>query len=108
MNRLTTTLRSAYRFVRGGGEPSLLRRRKYHELREKAERSVLCEAAARPGMFFSVSCPACGGAEVSDTFSNPVGFRFTRCAVDGTVYMNPAPSLETLGRLYNDESYSMH
>jgi SAM-dependent methyltransferase len=85
-----------------------LRRQKYHLLREKAELSVLSEARSRPEMFFSVKCPACGGAETSDMFSNPVGFRFARCAVDGTVYMNPAPSLDTLGRLYNDESYSMH
>ncbi|MEX2113602.1 MAG: class I SAM-dependent methyltransferase [Pirellulales bacterium] len=108
MTPIKSTLRAGYRFVRGGGEPSLLRRRTYHEGRIRAERAVLSEAVSRPDLFCAVNCPACGGAEVSDRFFNPVGFSFCVCAADGTVYMNPAPTLATLARLYNDESYSMH
>ncbi|MEX0679279.1 MAG: methyltransferase domain-containing protein [Pirellulales bacterium] len=107
VNAIASTLHSAYRFVRGGGEPSLLRRRHFHERRREAEIAVLSEAASRPDIFVAVKCPACGGSEVSDRFSNPVGFSFSVCACDGTVYMNPGPTLQTLARLYNDESYSM-
>ena len=98
----------AYRLVRGGGHPSLLRRRQYHIDRQQAERAVLAEAETRPDLFTAVACPGCGGAEVSDRFSNPIGFSFDMCRQDGTVYMNPAPTLETLERLYNDESYTTH
>lgn len=101
-------LRAGYRFVRGGGEPSLLRRREYHERRQSAESAVLSEAAGRPEMFRPVACPACASAEVRDRFSNAVGFSFCECARDGTVYMNPVPTLDTLARLYNDESYTKH
>jgi SAM-dependent methyltransferase len=92
--------------VRGGGEPGLASRKEYHIRRQIAERAVLNEAGSKPGMFIPVTCPACGQAESKDSFRNPVGFSFTVCAVDGTVYMNPAPTSDTLARLYNDESYS--
>jgi SAM-dependent methyltransferase len=105
---LREVLWPAYRFVRGGGHPSLLRRRQYHIDRQKAERAVLAEARLRPDMFTVVACGACGGAEVSDHFSNPIGFSYDVCRQDGTVYMNPAPTLATLTRLYNDESYTTH
>lgn len=98
--------RSTYRLVLGGGEPALARRQEYHRRRRVAEEAVLRDATTRSEMFHAVSCPACDRSEVSDTFRNPVGFSFSVCAHDGTVYMNPAPSLETLTRLYNDESYS--
>lgn len=100
------TLRAGYRFVRGGGEPTLMRRRTYHERRRRAERAVLDEAVGRPEMLTPVSCPACGGSKTRDRFSNSVGFSFCVCDDDGTVYMNPAPAPETLARLYNDDSYS--
>lgn len=106
---IRSKLRPTYRFIRGGGEPSLLRRRQYHIHRADAESAVLREATARPEMFVAVAaCPACGGSEVSGRFSNPVGFSFNVCRQDGTVYMNPVPSAETLARLYNDQSYSTH
>jgi SAM-dependent methyltransferase len=98
----------AYRFVRGGGHPSLLRRQQYHLGRQTVETAVLAEARTRPEMFTAVTCPACGGADVSDHFSNSVGFSFDVCGQDGTVYMNPAPAPATLERLYNDESYTTH
>ena len=48
------------------------------------------------------------GGEVSEVFSNPVGFWFAICGTDGTVYMNPVPTEETLARLYNDTAYSFN
>jgi SAM-dependent methyltransferase len=101
-------LRSAYRLIRGGGEPGLLRRKEYHVRRAAAEKDVLEEVKCNPGMFRAVSCPACGKSVTSTEFCNPVGFSFGICAQDGTVFMNPAPSLETLSRLYNHESYSTY
>lgn len=106
MSTLKTTLRAGYRLVRGGGEPTLLARRRYHQQRQRAETAVLSEAQSRPETFVRVACPACGGTETCDHFSNPVGFSFDVCDVDGTVYMNPAPAPQTLERLYNDQSYS--
>lgn len=105
MTRTANILSAGYRLVRGG-EPSLLRRKEFHARRQIAERAVLKEAESNLDMFTVVSCPACGRPEVSDAFRNPVGFSFATCAHDGTVYMNPAPSSDTLLRLYNDESYS--
>jgi SAM-dependent methyltransferase len=105
MTRAMNMLRTGYRLVRGG-DPSLLRRKEFHARRQVAERAVLKEAESNRGMFTVVSCPACGRSEASDAFRNPVGFSFATCAHDGTVYMNPAPSYDTLGRLYNDESHT--
>jgi SAM-dependent methyltransferase len=108
MNGLVTTLRGAYRLVVGGGEPGLVRRKEYHLRRQVAEQTVLQEAKTKQGMFTTVTCPACGQTETSDQFVSPVGFSFSVCAADGTVYMNPAPTIETLNRLYNDESYATY
>jgi len=55
-----------------------------------------------------LASPACGSSATGSQFSNPVGFFFSVCAADGTVYMNPAPTLETLARLYNDQAYTRH
>jgi cyclopropane fatty-acyl-phospholipid synthase-like methyltransferase len=108
VSAIKNTLWAGYRLVRGGGHPSLLRRRQYHARRQESERAVLCEASTRPDMFLAVACPACGGSDVCDRFSNSIGFSFCTCARDGTVYMNPAPSADTLERLYNDEAYTAH
>jgi SAM-dependent methyltransferase len=108
MSKVINTLRAGYRLIRGGGEPGLMRRKEHHVRRAMAERAVLREAKTNADMFHAVTCPACGKPETSSTFSNPVGFSFAICANDGTVYMNPAPSLATLSRLYNDESYSTY
>jgi len=108
VSRIRNIIRSGYRLVRGGGEAALLRRKEFHVGRAAEEMSVLKEAKSNPGMFSAVVCPACGKPETSSDFCNPVGFSFGICAHDGTVYMNPAPSLDTLSRLYNHQSYSTY
>lgn len=108
MSGLRKTLRAGYRLIVGGGNPSLLLRKQYHEGWHKAAETVLREAKSRPEMFVPVYCPACGGSDVRSTFSSGPGLPYSECAIDGTVYMNPAPTLETLGRIYNDDSYSTH
>jgi SAM-dependent methyltransferase len=108
MSKVRNTLRSGYRLVLGGGEPGLLRRKEFHRRRTIAERAVLNEAKADPSMFRVVPCPACGSSKTSGGFTNSVGFSFAICACDGTIYMNPAPSMATLSRLYNDASHTAH
>jgi SAM-dependent methyltransferase len=97
-------LRSMYRAIIGGGEPSLLKRKRYHEMRAVAERRALSDQSH--GRFLPAVCPACGSNDVRERFKNPVGFGFAQCLHDGMVYMDPLPSSTVLHELYNDPSYA--
>lgn len=96
----------AYYLVSGRGGGWLGHKQQYHERRAAMEREFLAEARLDPSLLRARRCPACGGERVSERFANEVGFSFARCAGDGTVYMDPAPTEEMLGRLYNDPAES--
>jgi SAM-dependent methyltransferase len=100
--------RSLVHAVTGGGAEFLRHKREYHRRRAEAERRVLGEAAQHPELLRATRCPACGGDRVARRFDNPVGFRFAVCGEDGAVYMDPAPTEETLQRLYNDDAYAFN
>lgn len=105
MSTLRKFLRSGYYLVRGGGESYLIKKKEYHRRRQASERKVIEEAKSNPGMFHKNHCPACE-SEGGERFTSPVGFSFAICPNDGMVYMDPVPTETTLGRLYNDPSYS--
>lgn len=105
---LRKTGRHIYYTIRGGGKPELVHKRKYHQLRSENERQFLEEARANPELLKPNHCPACASENRRDQFTNPVGFQFSECAECGTVYMDPVPTDESLGRLYNHESYTFH
>jgi 2-polyprenyl-3-methyl-5-hydroxy-6-metoxy-1,4-benzoquinol methylase len=94
--RMKNLLRSLYYGVTGRGAGFLAHKQEYHQRRAAAEREVL----ARPSAFRENSCPSCGG-RAGERFTNPIGFSFACCPVDGTVYMDPVPTDETLRELYN-------
>jgi len=107
------SLRRALRHVRGivlaQGADYVFHKRVYHDGRAHALRAFIESTQSTTGLFVDNACPACGRAEGSSkSFENRVGFRFVTCPVDGTVYMDPVPSEEALGALYNhpSESYS--
>lgn len=82
-----------------GRAPFLAVKRKYHQERARLERATLLRAEAQPDLLVENRCPVCGGREPSWRFTNPVGFSFSRCASDGTVFMDPVPSDELLAEL---------
>lgn len=102
------TGRRIYYTIRGGGKPELVHKQKYHQLRAENERRFLEETRSNDGLMKENQCPACASKNKSERFANPVGFEFAVCAGCGTVYMDPVPTDESLGRLYNDDSYTFH
>lgn len=105
---LRGTARSAYYLIRGGGKPELDHKRVYHKLRADCEQKFVAEARENPLLLKPNYCPACGSQAKREEFTNPVGFHFGVCADCGTVYMDPVPTDDSLGRLYNDASYAFH
>ena len=92
---------SAYYALSGRGGGFLQHKREYHRRREEMEREFLRRAETDGSLMRRVACPACGDHTGAFAFASPVGFNFDRCAADGTIYMNPAPTEESLGELYN-------
>ena len=102
-------LYNLYCAVSGNGGGFLQHKREYHERRSTLERKLLDEARSRQRLFTDNVCPACGKRSNGRAqFTSPIGFTFTMCPNDGTIYMDPVPTEETLSRLYNDpaESFS--
>lgn len=107
-NYLKGALYSLYCSVTGRGGGFLAHKKEYHRRRIEMERRLLAEAKENPDLFCENVCPACGvKKEPARRFSNRVGFSFAVCPDDGTTYLDPVPTEETLQRLYNDpaESY---
>lgn len=91
--------------ITGQPSPMLERKRRYHRAREAVEREVLA-SKTNAEVFVRNECPVCGSTASSREFENPIGFSFKQCAKDGTVYMDPVPTNETLTYLYNHASYT--
>ncbi len=91
-----------YYALSGRGGRFLDDKRSYHQARVEAERRLLDEARSGAPVLRDNHCPVCGERRARSRFSNPVGFEFVECDADGTVYMDPVPTDETLARLYND------
>lgn len=71
------------------------------------ERHILSEAVTNQNLFRTNTCPVCEeDKEPARRFKNKIGFSFAVCADCKTVYIDPAPTEETLQRLYNDPAES--
>jgi len=91
----------------GQGLDHVRHKRAYHEGRARAVRAFVESTRSKSGLLVDNACPACGRAGgSSNTFENRIGFRFVTCPADGTVYMDPVPSDDALGALYNHPSES--
>jgi SAM-dependent methyltransferase len=103
---LKTRLWQALYEVRGfvtGHEPLLQQKQSYHAKRRTLERSFLKKARVGFELQYR-TCPVCHRLDIEYTFTNEVGFRFQVCKTDGTMFMNPVPSEESLGELYNSDA----
>ena len=102
---LRETLYAAKCLVTGGGGGFLRHKSQVHARRAVAQSRVLKEFLTNPSLFRANSCPACGERlSPRDHFQNPLGYSFNECPADGTIYMDPVPTDETLARMYNDPS----
>lgn len=101
-----TTTYAAYCLLTGRAR-FLEVKREYHREREALERATLLRAEAEPSLLMEGRCPTCGEREASWNFRNRVGFCFSRCAKDGSVFMDPVPSEDLLAELYNDPAENL-
>lgn len=107
MSKLTESLYPWYCALTGRGGQFLAFRRELHSRRAAAEKRVLAEAERDSSLFRPNVCPACERRiEPRTEFKNPVGYHFAICPGDGTVFMDPLPTDETLERMYNDPAES--
>ncbi len=51
--------------------------------------------------FVNIACPACGSKSVNEDI-NVLGFQYSECADCRTIYVNPRPTLEDLGKFYSN------
>lgn len=85
----------------------LAHKQEYHRRRHEMERELIKESLTNPNLFKANICPVCENEkEPERRFSNKVGFSFAVCADCKTIYIDPAPTEETLQRLYNDPAES--
>ena len=107
MNHPMKAMRSLWYFVTGGGADFIHKRRSFIDLRRRMETEVIEQAHSEPSPFRENTCPVCGLRSISKTFKNPVGFSFSVCASDGTVFMDPVLTEDTLEKLYNNPAYEV-
>jgi 2-polyprenyl-3-methyl-5-hydroxy-6-metoxy-1,4-benzoquinol methylase len=104
---MKSTLYSLYCVITGRGGNFLAHKREYHRRRQEMERQIINEALTSPNLFKANTCPVCEiEKEPAKRFKNKVGFSFAVCADCKTIYIDPAPTEETLQRLYNDPAES--
>ncbi|HMJ14471.1 MAG TPA: class I SAM-dependent methyltransferase [Polyangiaceae bacterium] len=101
-------LRGLYFVASGEGANMFAHKREYHRRRAAMEKQFLAEGQRASGLLRANRCPSCEGTRVRQRFANPVGFQFSICAEDGTVYMDPVPTEAALTLLYNDEAQTFN
>ncbi len=82
-------------------QEKMLRQRHIHTTRHEYASEIRALAKDEPQMFCANRCPVCGCDEPENRFENRIGYGYATCPNDGTVYMDPVPSEDTLQRLYN-------
>lgn len=104
---MKSTLYNLYCAITGHGGNFLLHKREYHRQRQEMERELIEESLTNPTLFCENNCPVCETEkEPQRRFKNKIGFSFAVCADCQTVYIDPAPTEETLQRLYNHPAES--
>ena len=104
---MKSLLYTLYCAITGRGGNFLTHKREYHRRRQEMERQIINEALTNPNLFKANICPVCEvEKEPARRFKNKVGFSFAVCADCKTIYIDPAPTEETLQRLYNDPAES--
>lgn len=84
-----------------------MHKHEYHRQRQEMERELIKESLTNPKLFCSNNCPVCETEkEPARRFKNKIGFSFAVCADCQTIYIDPAPTEDTLKRLYNHPAES--